>query len=360
MPIEYVYTEPEEITCLKIKVPVVLAEEEAQVLVDSTITLPELAKKVDHIDAKVEDLEAEPVFIHEHIGSWYPKISNEWKNHFKHIAGHVAVVKKIIISGVLHKQIFYVNNRDEVKHFAENVPFTKMVELREPQAVLREDDVMVQFPKPKFDITWELVRASRLHQVGVIIVRVKVVEERQIYVQLCPSPELCPPGNLLEDPGFEQWAGNVPVFWGATANVAPTNVVHTGSFAAELGVADPGSTAVIFQTVRRNIAPARAYKLTFWVRENAAPVSPVSAFNLVAEIRFFDRNGVQIDGAVQSIGSVNIPDNNYQQFTVNVPASPAGARTALVRFTFNPATGNTNTVKIDDVSFECVGGFPTS
>ncbi|MDQ0285275.1 hypothetical protein J2Z49_000368 [Desulfofundulus luciae] len=358
MPIEYVYTEPEEVLCLKIKVPVVLAEEEVQVLVDSTVTLPELAKKVDHIDARVEDLEAEPVFIHESISNWFPRINNEWKNHFKDIVGRVAVVKKVIVSGVLHKQIFYVNNRDEVKHFAENVPFTKMVDLKEPQAVLREDDVMVQFPKPKFDITWELVRASRLHQTGVIIVRIKVVEERQIFVQLCPTPELCPPGNLLEDPGFEQWAGNVPIFWGATANVASTSIVHSGTLAAELGAANPASTAVIFQTVRRGIAPARAYRLTFWARENVAPVTPVSAFNLVAEVRFFDRNGMQIDGAIQSIGSVNIPDNNYQQFTLNVPVSPAGARTALIRFTFNPATGNTNTVKIDDASFECIGGFP--
>lgn len=359
MPIQYTYMEPEEVQCLKIKVPVVLSEQEVQVVVDSTVTLPELAKKVDHIDGRVEGLEAEPVFVRESIGTWYPKINKEWQSHFDGIAGNVSVVKKLIVKGTFHKQIFYVNQRDEVKHFAEDVPFTKMVELREPQPVLDEDNVLVQFPKPKFDVSWELVRASRLHQTGVIIVRVKVVEERQVYVQLCPAPELCPRGNLLEDPGLEQWADNEPVFWDASNNVGPTTTAHSGSYAAELGVNNPSSPATLFQVVRRGIAPARAYKLTFWARENVAPGTPTSAFSLVAEVRFYDRFGVQIDGASISLGSVNIPDGNYQQYTLNVPASPAGSRTAVVRFSFNPVSGNTNTVKIDDVLFECIGGFPT-
>lgn len=263
--------EPEELQCMKIKVPVVLAEEEVQVLVDTTVTLPELAKKVDHIDGRVEGLEAEPVFIRESFSAWYPKIKKEWQNHFNGL-GIVGVLKKVIVSGVLHKQIYYVNQQDQVKHFAEDVPFTKMIELKKPQPVLDEDDVTVQFKKPKLDISWELVRASRLHQTAVIIIRIKVVEERQLYVQLC-VPEIPCPGNLLEDPGLEKWVeqwepwwnrlGHVPVFWHATANVDSTGKAHSGSLAAELGVPEVTKTASIFQIVRRCIIPGKRYKLTF-------------------------------------------------------------------------------------------------
>jgi len=59
MPIEFVFTEPEQVRCMKIKVPVVLAEAEAQIVVDTTFCLPELAKKVDHIDVMVQGLEAD-------------------------------------------------------------------------------------------------------------------------------------------------------------------------------------------------------------------------------------------------------------------------------------------------------------
>jgi len=358
MSIQYEYMEPEMVLCMKLKVPVVLAEEEAQVVVDSTTHLPELAKKVDHIDGKVQDLEAEPVFIHEHIGRWQVVIPKEWNHHFKHITGGVAVVKKVLVTGVLHKQIYYVNKEDDVKHFQEEITFSKVVELKTPQPVLDEDNVIVQFPKPKFDITWELIRGSRLQQTGIIIVRLKIVEERQIYVQLCPSPEVCPPGNLLEDPGLEQWVGNVPVFWGATANVAPTSVAHGGGQGAELGVPNATQEAAIFQTVRNTqaIAPGRVYKLTFWARENVT-AAPVSNFTLNAEVRFFNRTGQQLDGVSQSWNSTAIPDNSYQQFSVNTPAAPAGTASALVRLTFAPGTNNTNTLKIDDVTFECTGGF---
>ncbi|MEW6275536.1 MAG: SPOCS domain-containing protein [Bacillota bacterium] len=358
MPIQFEFTEPEQVLCMKIVTPVVLAETEAQVVIDKTLHLPELVKKVDHIDARVKDFEAEPVFIHEGIGQWQVVIPKEWSQHFKNVVGGVAVLKKVIVSGVLHKQIFYVNKDDVVKHVQEEVPFTRMIELKEPQPVLNEDEVVIRPLKPRIDVSWELIRGSRLQQTGVIIVRIKIVEERQIFVQLCPSPEVCPPGNLLEDPGLEQWVGNVPVFWGATANVAPTNIVHSGSRAAELGTPTATAEAAIFQTVRdpQAIGPGRTYRLTFWARENVT-AAPVSNFSLNVDILFFNRFGQQVDGVSQSFASAAIPDNAYQQFTINTPAAPLGTATALVRFTFLPGANNTNTVKIDDVNFECTGGF---
>ncbi len=358
MPVQFEYTEPEQVLCMKIVTPVVLAETEAQVVIDKTLHLPELVKKIDHINARVQDLEAEPVFVHEGIGHWQMVIPKEWSHHFKHMVGGISVLKKVIVSGVLHKQIFYVNKDDVVKHVQEEVPFTRMIELKEPQPVLNEDEVMIRHLKPRIDVSWELIRGSRLQQTGVVIIRLKIVEERQVFVQLCPSPEICPPGNLLEDPGLEQWVGNVPVFWGATANVAPTSTAHSGSRAAELGTPSSTTEAAIFQTVRNNmaIAPGRTYRLSFWARENVT-AAPVSNFTLNVEVRFFNRTGMQIDGVSQSFTSATIPDNAYQQFTLNTPAAPAGTASVLVRFTFLPAPTNTNTLKIDDVTFECVGGF---
>jgi len=304
MPIEYEYTEPATVPCMKIITPAVLAEEEAQVVIDSNLHMPELAKKIDHIDGRVISLETDPVFIHEHIGHWHMVIPKEWHGHFHGKHGGVSVIKKVIVSGVLHKQIYYVNKDDHVKHVQEDVPFSKLVELTKPQPVLDEDEVFVRHFKPRIDVTWDLVRGNRLRQTGVVIVRIKIVEERQVFVQLCPTPDVCPKGNFLEDPGLEVWSGNVPVFWGAT-NVVHSNIAHTGSSSAHLGVPNPMGVAALYQTVRGpGIAAGRVYKLSFWMREEQPTLgAPVSDFTLTAELRFFDSKGMQIDGGSQSFTS---------------------------------------------------------
>ena len=355
MPIQYEFTEPEIVTCMKIVTPVVLSDEEAQVLIDKTVHLPELVKKIDHIDAWVKDLEAEPVFIHEGIGHWHMVIPREWQHHFNQCVGGVSILKKVIVSGILHKQIYYVNKDDTVKHMQEEIPFSKMVELTKPQPVLDEDEVVIRHFRPRIDVSWDLIRGGRLQQTGVVIVTLKLVEERQIFVQVCPSPDICPPGNLLEDPGLEQWAGNAPLFWGAT-NVRRTSVAHSGSFAAELGVV-PTQEAALFQTVRTNITPGRSYKLSFWAREDFCGTSN---YSLTAEVRFFNRMGMPVDGASSSFPGSAIPDNGYQQFTISTPAAPIGSVSAIVRFTFMPNTSlpaNNSMVKIDDVDFSCLGGI---
>ena len=70
MPIEYDLPVPDYLRCMKVKLPIVLAETEAQVVVDSVAMVPELAKKVDHIDVMVMGLEADPVFVHEDESHW--------------------------------------------------------------------------------------------------------------------------------------------------------------------------------------------------------------------------------------------------------------------------------------------------
>lgn len=356
MPIEFTFAEPEMVRCVQIKVPVVLAEtEEAQIVIDNTFCLPELAKKIDHIDAMVTDLEADPVFVHESESTWNMSISKKWPFHNQLPAGR-AFLKKIIVHGVLHKQIFFVNQEDTVKHVAEDVPFTKTIELAEPEPVIDVDDVIIQFHGKRVDVTWDLVRASRLQQTGVVIIRVKAVEERQIFVQVCPSPEKCPRDvNVLRDPSFEQWVGNTPLLWGATNVFRAAG--RTGEFGAGLGL-DPTLPSAVFQTTRR-VMPNNMYRLCFWAQRLV--ILPANCdFTLEAQVQLHNAAGELIDTQSQSWSDEQVP-TTFRQFCLNVGPIGEDVAFALVRIAVQVPTGvtthNNCQVVVDDVSLVCTGGF---
>lgn len=349
VPFQYLYTETQPATCIEIKVPVVIEAVDVEQVVDSSLTLPELAIKVDKILASVRDLAGTPVFVDENVSGDIILVP---------LGGHPGVlreytVKKVIVSGTIHKQIFYVNKNNEVKHTAEDVPFTKLVELRTPRRIANRNDVFIQFHNIDVDINWELQRASRLHQTAVIQVTAKVVEDRQIFVQICPRPRECPAGNLARDPGLEIWADAAhPVFWGAS-NVAQTTVSHSGAFAAEIGRLNPLLPGSLFQMVTRGIVAGRQYRLTFWVREDVFGAG-VSDFSLTAEVVFFDQNGIQVGIGTQTVSSTGIPETSYSQVQFVTPITGTNVQSAMIRFSFTPGSTNTNTVKIDDVMLECV------
>ncbi|HEY8464195.1 MAG TPA: DUF3794 domain-containing protein [Bacillota bacterium] len=77
----------------------VLAETTAQVLVDDTITLPLPAEKIDEIVASIRDLEC---FV---------------------------IENKVIFRGILHKQIFFVDEKGFVRHVGVDVPFSGFVDV---------------------------------------------------------------------------------------------------------------------------------------------------------------------------------------------------------------------------------------
>jgi len=79
-----------------------------------------------------------------------------------------------------------------------------------------------------------------------------------------------------------------------------------------------------------------------------------SAFTLQAEVLFFDENGVQIGIGSQTLSSTSIPETAYSQVQITTPITRDIVESAMVRFSFMPSQGNTNTVKIDDVVLECV------
>lgn len=151
MPIQYFYNEPDNVLCVKIKVPVVLAETEVQVIVDNIATLPEFTQKIDHIDARLQDFETRPIFIHENGDRWISVIEEEgWDRFGWHWHKHrQPLVKKVLLSGTLHKQIYYVDKNDHVKHVGEDIPFTKDVTLDVAQPVVNENDVFVQLHHKK-------------------------------------------------------------------------------------------------------------------------------------------------------------------------------------------------------------------
>lgn len=346
MPQQYFLTEVQPVRCIEIKVPVVIAAVDVESVIDNSLTLPELAIKVDKITASVRDLNGTPVFVDETKSGDYVLVSPN--NSTREV-----LVKKVIVSGTLHKQIFYVNKNNEVRHTSEDLPFTKMVELKDPRMVDNKNDVFVQFHNIDVDVNWELQRASRVHQTAVIQLTAKVVEDRQIYVQTCPKPRECLPGNLVRDGGLEVWADPFhPVFWGAS-NVGQIAIVRSGAFAAELGQLSTGAPAALFQMINRGIVGGRQYRLTFWVKEDVYGLL-VSSFNLSAEVVFFNENGVQVGIGSQTLASTAIPDTAYSQVQFVTPVTDENVTSAMVRFSFIPGAGNTNTVKVDDVILECV------
>ena len=346
VPQQFFLTEQQFVRCIEIKVPVVIEAAEVQVVVDNHVTLPELAIKIDKIIASVRDLRGNLVFVDETKSGDVVLVPGH--KHHRDVK-----VRKIIISGTLHKQIFYVNKNNEVRHTAEDIPFTKMIDLSKPKDVDNRNDVFVQFHSIDVDINWELVRASRLHQTAVIILTAKVAEDCQIYVQTCPRPRECPEGNLARDGGLEVWADAAhPVFWGAS-NVAQTTISHGGSFAAELGRLNPQLPGSLFQMVSRGIVAGRQYRLTFYIREDVLG-SGHSGFTLNAEVLFFDESGLQIGVGSQSLSSSSIPETAYTQVQITTPITRDNVASAMIRFSFTPSHGNTNTAKVDDVVLECV------
>lgn len=356
MPEQYYYTEVQPVRCIAIRVPLVIESVDVEAVVDNVYTIPELAVRVDKIKASIRDLSATPVFVDEahHHHDNYNSKDNEYimVHHDSHHPFRELYLKKIIVTGTLHKQIFYVNRNNEVKHLSEDVPFSKLVELREPVLVQNKNDVFIQFRHVDVDTNWELHRACRLHQTAVIQATARVSEDRKIYVQTCPSPDEEPVGNLLRDGEMEAWAGDcAPVFWGAS-NVSRTSTAHSGSYAAELGRLNPQSSGSLFQMVHKRVVCDRQYRLSFWVREDL--LGQRSDFTLTAEVVFYDLYGTQIGVATETLSSASIPDNSYTQIQLATPVSDRNVDSILVRFNFMPGKGNTNTVKIDDAKLECM------
>jgi hypothetical protein len=136
-----------------IKAEVVINENTKQVLVEQNITLNIPALKVRNINATICNLTTD------------------------------VIADKVIIQGIIHKQIFFVGEDDIVHHQAEELPFSTFVDL--PGAT---PGMNVQISPTIETIIFNLLTPTLLHQKVVVEFFVKVTETRQLNVQIGTGP----------------------------------------------------------------------------------------------------------------------------------------------------------------------------
>ncbi len=138
-----------------IKLPIVIGEEIKQDLITSDIFLNLQAIKVKEILASFRDLRT------------------------------VIINNKVIVQGILHKQIFYIDQNNMERHQAEDVQFSNFLDI--PGA---EPDHDVDFSSVIEDVVFELRSDNSVHQKVVVQYFVKVTEMTQINVVLGSGPLL--------------------------------------------------------------------------------------------------------------------------------------------------------------------------
>lgn len=133
--------------------PRVVGEGVKQELVENLLTLSEPALKVDEIRGEIRDLETE------------------------------VIPDKVIVQGVIHKQIFFVDLENNARHQAEDVPFSLFLDL---PGVVPGVDLQVH---PRIEgIFFELVSSTELRQKVVVEVFVKATEAIQERVAIGTGP----------------------------------------------------------------------------------------------------------------------------------------------------------------------------
>lgn len=330
---------PNGTICQLVKLPLVVGEQVASLTVENVTCLDEQAKKVDHIDVVVRDLEADPVFTSPTQNSSCPKATIHFGDP---TCGRE--IRKINVQGTVHKQIYYVNKDDDVRHLGEDVDFNKTITLNPPVFVNNPQNVEIDFRDVDVNASFELPRHNRIQQVTDVSFTIKILEQTQLYALIYPNG--CSPSATLgiQDEGFEDWTGNVPTNWEGV-NVGPNPNGRTGQ-AAELGV-NPTLPASLARNVP-NVLAGVNYRLTFWARSIEVVGDPCK-FRLVAQIKFLGADGNVLGTAEQTITAQEL-NNTYRQFTVNATA-PEGTTSALLGLVFTPDRCNTCAALIDDLSF---------
>jgi hypothetical protein len=130
-----------------IRADVVIGENTRQLLVERNVTLTIPAIKVRNINASVRDITTD------------------------------VIADKVVIQGVLHKQIFFVGEDNIVHHQAEDIPFSTFIDV--PGA---EPGMNVQIDTVIETIIFSLLTPTVVHQKVVLEFFVKVTETRQLNV----------------------------------------------------------------------------------------------------------------------------------------------------------------------------------
>jgi hypothetical protein len=136
-----------------IRAEVVIGENTKQILIERNVTLTIPAIKVRNINATIRDITTD------------------------------VIADKVVIQGVLHKQIFFVGEDNIVHHQAEDIPFSTFVDI--PGA---ESGMNVQIDPVIETIIFSLLTPTVVHQKVVVEFFVKVTETRQINVVIGTGP----------------------------------------------------------------------------------------------------------------------------------------------------------------------------
>ncbi|NLG83997.1 MAG: DUF3794 domain-containing protein [Firmicutes bacterium] len=136
-----------------VRAEVVVGENTRQVLVESTVTLGRPAVKIRNITATVRDLTTE------------------------------VIEGKVIVQGVIHKQIFFVGEDNIVHHQPEDVSFSTFVEILGAAPGLN-----VEVEPSISHIGFTLLNPTTLHQKVVLELFVKVTETQQLNVLAGTGP----------------------------------------------------------------------------------------------------------------------------------------------------------------------------
>jgi len=132
-----------------LKLPVLIGENDVQRMLVSDLELDFTAQKVRNIDASIRDLTYE------------------------------VIADKVIVQGVVHKQVFYVTEDNIVQHQAEDVPFSLFVDIPGVQPGMDVDiDPIIEDIKVKL-----LEGGAVLHQKVILKVNVLVEEVQQLFVE---------------------------------------------------------------------------------------------------------------------------------------------------------------------------------
>lgn len=132
-----------------LKLETVIGENTNQILVENVFTLPIPTVKIREIVARIEDITTE------------------------------VIEDKVIIQGILHKQIFFIGQDNLEHHQAENIPFSTFVDVigASPGMNVRVDSIIET-------ILFELENSNTLRQKVVIEFFVKVTQTQQLLVQI--------------------------------------------------------------------------------------------------------------------------------------------------------------------------------
>lgn len=127
----------------------VIAEAQVQVLVEDTIDLFTPAQKIDEIRATVQNLRC-----------------------------HV-IPGKVVFQGILHKQIFFVNEDNVVVHQGVDIPFSGFVDIPEAEpGQFCQVSATVEF------IDFELLSPTVLRETTVILVNVQLLSNAPLSLVL--------------------------------------------------------------------------------------------------------------------------------------------------------------------------------